>query len=107
MVLMTRLIFRRVCHTINSDTHSVSPKPAAHDDMNHSLAVYYNINQSNSDQSRSPDATTRLNGLSGMNRDSSGDIDDGSLKSDKQAMLPLPKDFVPGDNDVICGRGKK
>ena len=26
---------------------------------------------------------------------------------DKQSMIPLADDFVPGDKDVICGRGKK
>lgn len=30
-----------------------------------------------------------------------------SKQDDKTSMIPLKEDFVPGDKDVICGRGKK
>ena len=44
----------------------------------------------------------------GMNLDQpSADNDDVSNKGDKQAMVPLPEDFQPGADDVLCGRGKK
>ena len=80
--------------------------------MNHSLAVY-TINHPNPDRSRSPegDSSSRLleQGFIGMNPDRSiPDNDDAALsKNDKAEMVPLHQDFVPGDNDVICGRGKK
>ncbi|CAB9512606.1 Nitrilase family, member 2 [Seminavis robusta] len=49
-------------------------------------------------------------GSLGMNPDRTAPSDsheDGPNKNDKQAMVPLHLDFVPGPNDVICGRGKK
>ena len=78
--------------------------------MNHTISTYsINLNQSNSFQSRSPGTSHRVEGLIGMNdyRDrSSPDNDDGANKNDK-TMVPLHDDFMPGDDDVICGRGKK
>jgi len=78
--------------------------------MNHTLS-YAVTNHSNSfEQCRSPLASDRFVELSKMNRDrTSPEMDDVSTgKSDKdKTMVPLHDDFTPGDNDVICGRGKK
>lgn len=77
------------------------------DEMNHSLE-FSSINYSNSDQTPSPGASDCFDSSIGMNRDQShSDSNDGAAKNDKQAMVPLHKDFFPGDHDVICGRGKK
>ena len=37
-------------------------------------------------------------------RSAEDSVDSGGVKSN---MTPLPLDFVPGDHDVLCGRGKK
>jgi hypothetical protein len=56
------------------------------------------VNYLNSDQTRSPATTSRLEGSLVMDRDlaMTADNDDGSNKNDKQAMVPLPEDFTPG-----------
>lgn len=80
--------------------------------MNHTFPSYsLNLNQSNSLQSYVPgNSYPGLEVFSGMNdsgRSPSPDNnDDGPNKNDK-TMVPLHDNFLPGDDDVICGRGKK
>lgn len=80
-------------------------------EMNFPSATVYRVspNTPNPDQNRS-DSSSRLDGtLAAMNRDSDSTIvdDDDRANKDDKAMSPLHKDFIPGNNDVICGRGKK
>lgn len=76
-------------------------------DMNRSIDIC-NINSFNSDQSRSDTTSTRMDTRIEMNREGSLDNNNEDMASkDDKAMVPLHKDFQPGDDDVICGRGKK
>lgn len=81
--------------------------------MNHTFPSYsINLNQSNSIQSYIPGTSyPDIEGVfAGMNRGgrspSPDNNDDGANKNDK-TMVPLHDNFAPGDDDVICGRGKK
>ena len=84
--------------------------------MNHtfpsSSSYSINLNQSNSVQSYIPGNSYPVlegmfTGMDGSGRSPSPDNnDDGANKNDK-TMVPLHDNFVPGDDDVICGRGKK
>jgi hypothetical protein len=41
-----------------------------------------------------------------MEKDGGHHADDGDSKQVSKKMTPLPQAFVPGENDVICGRGR-
>jgi hypothetical protein len=79
-------------------------------DMNHSLEIASSSKGKSTatETSKLLHISRSLGGGMSQSQDQSSqpDSDDGVTKTDK-GMVALHKDFTPGDDDVICGRGKK